>query len=165
MCVSGKASDLEVEPMDAPIESETLIIVSIQLEDLCSGRILRVRLGGTSCCAGDANCLGNGVDTSRYQLDGSRGLTDGLGGLTDASNASNKAEMAGMSHGEGVSMYLSIGDMKCLVMEMDGIETCADALIGRGDIPSVETETETAENNSTNVRRCRVDVEDSRLNL
>ena len=82
---------------------------------------------------------------------------DGSGGLTDASNASNKAEMASMSHGEGASMYLSIGDTKCLVTEMDGVETHADASIGRRDIPSVETEMETAENDSTNVRRCRID--------
>ena len=157
VCASGKASDLEVEPMDAPIELETLVIVLIQLEDLRSSRIPRVRLGGTSCRAGDANCLGNGADTLRYQLDGLRGLTDGSGGLTDASNASNKAEMASMSHGEGVSTYLSIGDTKRLVTEMDGIETRADASIGHGDIPSVETETETAENDSTNVRRCRID--------
>ena len=157
VCASGKASDLEVELMDALIESETLVIVLIQLEDLRSGRIPCVCLGGTSCHAGDANCFGNGADTSRYQLDGLRGLMDGSGGLTDASNASNKAEMAGMSHGEGVSTYLSIGDMKRLVMETDGVETHADASIGCGDIPSVETEMETAENDSTNVRRCRID--------
>ena len=156
VCASSKASDLEVKPMDAPIESETLVIVSIQLEDLHSGRIPHVRLGGTSCHAGDANCLGNRADTSRYQPDGLRGLTDGSGGLMDALNALNKAEMAGMSHGEGASTYLSIGDTKCLVTETDGIETRADASIGRGDIPSVETETETAENDSTNVR-CRID--------
>ena len=70
----------------------------------------------------------------------------------DASNASNKAEMASMSHGEGASTYLSIGDTKHLVTETDGVETRADALIGCRDIPSVETETETAENDSTNVR-------------
>ena len=62
--------------------------------------------------------------------------------------------MASMSHGEGASTYLSIGDTKRLVTETDGIETCADASIGRRDIPSVETETETAENDSKNVRRC-----------
>ena len=77
VCASGKASDLEVEPLDAPIKLETLVIVSIQLEDLRSGKIPRVHLGGTSCRAGDANCLGNGADTLRYQPDGSRGLTDG----------------------------------------------------------------------------------------
>ena len=140
VCASGKASNLEVEPMDAPIESETLVIMSIQLEDLRSGRILCVCLGGMSCRAGDANCLGNGADTSRYQPDGLRGLTDGSGGLMDASNASNKAEMAGISHGGGAEAYLTTGDVKRVVDMTDGIGIHANGSTGQGEALSVRTD-------------------------
>ena len=59
VCVSGKASDLEVEPTDVPIELETLVIVSIQSEDPHSGGIPRMHLRGTTWCAGDMNGIGD----------------------------------------------------------------------------------------------------------
>ena len=59
VCASGKASDLEVEPTDVPIELETLVIVLIQLEDLCSGEIPCVHLRGTNWCACNAEGFGS----------------------------------------------------------------------------------------------------------
>lgn len=95
--------------------SETLITLSIELEDPCSGRVPHMHLRGMNWCAGDANGPGN-------QMDGSRSQADGLGGLTDAPSTSNGAETEVIGHGEGAGMYLASGDMKCGGKETDALE-------------------------------------------
>jgi len=59
------------------------------------------------------------TDQLNTQADGSRGPAD-------ASNVSNSAETAGMSHGEGVSTYLGIGGMKRGVEVTNSIGSHAD---------------------------------------
>ena len=139
MYASGKVSDLEVEPVDSPSESKTLVVMSIESEDLRSGGIPHVRLGGMSCHAGDTNRLGNGADALSYQVDGSRGPTDGSEAKTDASDASNSTEMAGMSCGNDAGTYLIAGDAKRSVEVTDGVGSHADAPSGDRDVPSVQT--------------------------
>ena len=51
----------------------------------------------------------------------------------------NKAETAVMSHRDGVSTYLGVGDAKHVVKEMDGVESHADVSTGHEDIPNVKT--------------------------
>jgi len=64
----------------------------------------------------------------------------------DASNTSNKAETAGISHGEGAGMYLGVGDAKHVVHAMDGIGSHTDASSGHMDVPCVEVDTITPAN-------------------
>ena len=116
----------EVEPADSPNEPEALVTVSIEPEDLDSGGIPHVRLGGTWMWTGDANGPGD--------------QADGTMGETDTSNASNRAETAGISSGEGVGMYLEAGGTKCIIDTTDGIESHADTLSGHMDVPNVQTD-------------------------
>ena len=106
-------------PADMLNELMEFIAVLIKPEDLGSGEIPRVYLGGMQMCADDANRPGNGADASSYQM-------DGLTGQTDASNASNGPEMAGMSCGEGAGTYLGTGDVKRDGDETDGIGSHMD---------------------------------------
>jgi len=121
----------EVESMDTPNKSDTLVIVSIELEAPNGGGILHVRLGRTRLRACHADRLGNGADASR-------GRADELRGLADALNASNGAEIAGMSDGEGAGTYLGVRDAKRVVNATDGIGSRMDVLTRPTDVSSVE---------------------------
>ena len=141
-----------LEPVDTPDKSDTLVIVLIEPDAKDGADIPCVYLGGTHWHACHIKGLGNGADTLRYQPDGSRGLTDGSGGLMDTSNASNSAEIACISHNDNLDMYLGAAGTKHPVHETDGVRNHADALIGHRDTPSIEMETETAENERGNIR-------------
>ena len=149
---TGDDTGRGVEPADAPIELETLDVMSIELEDLRSSGIPRVFLGCMSWCAGDTNGPGNRADGSDSQMDGSRGLADELKGSTDVSGHSSNAEMANISQGDSMSTYLGTGHAKHSVMETDGIETHADASSGRGDALNIEMDTIKPANKMDNVR-------------
>jgi len=99
--------------------------VSIASESPDGGGIPRVHLGGTRSRTGDANGCGNRADASR--------------GSTDALSASNNAEMAGMSDGEGAGTYLGVGGAKCVVNATDGDGSRTDASTGPTDVPCVAT--------------------------
>ena len=139
VCVSGKASDLEAKPADSPIKSKTLIVVSIESEDLHSGRIPRLRLGGTTWHVGDASGPGRQTDWSSGHADGSRGLADKPRGRTDTLSVSNRAETDRLGHSDDLGTYLSDGDTKRLVYETDGAGTHVGTLTGQTDAPSIET--------------------------
>ena len=54
---------------------------------------------------------------------------------------SNSAEMANISHSDGAGMYLSIGDAKHSIREMDGIGSHMDTSTWLMDIPSIKMNT------------------------
>ena len=124
--------------MDSWNESETLITTSIELEDLDSSEIPCICLGSTHWYVGDVSSPGCQIDWSSGHVDGSRGLMDGSGGLTDTLNESNNAEMDRLDHGEGAETYLSAGDVKHVVVEMDGIGSHVDTSNGHGEVQSVK---------------------------
>ena len=130
----------EVKPTDSLNESETLVTLSIKSEDLHSSGVLCIHLGGMSCRAGDANHFGNQMDRSEGQADGLRVLMDELRGRVDVSSQSNNAETNISDHGESMSMYLGIGDTKCVIHEMYGVKSHADASPGQMDTLSIETD-------------------------
>ena len=119
-------------PTDTSNELTELVTLSIKSEDPHSGGIPCVHLRGTTWHAGDANGIGDQVDTSR-------GRTDELRGQVDSLSTSNSAGTECMSHRDNAETYLSVGDAKHLVKEMDGVESHADVSTGHGDIPNVET--------------------------
>ena len=139
MCASGKASDLEAEPADSPIELKTLIVVSIESEDLHSGRIPHLCLGGTTWHVGDASGPGCQTDWSSGHADGSRGLADMLRGRMDTLSVSNRAEMDRLGHSDDLGTYLRVGDTKRLIYETDGAGTHTGTLTGQTDAPTIET--------------------------
>ena len=139
-------ADQEGEPTGTSNKVETLVIVSIESEDLGSSDTPRVYLGGTRMCAGNANGLGNRADGLSCELDGLRGLADGLGAQPDAPSVLNDAEMVCVSHGKGAGTYLGTGDVKRSVTETDGAGIHADASSGRGDVLSIETNALTTAN-------------------
>ena len=108
-------------------------LVSIKSEDLGGGDIPCVCLGGTQMQTGDTN-------GSRGQTDWLDNQTDELRGQMYVLNQSNNTEMAGISHGDSAGTYLGAGDAKCGVEVTNGVESQTDMLIGRGDVPSVETD-------------------------
>ena len=165
VCASGKVSNLEVKPADSPIESKTLVVVLIELEDLRSSRIPRVHLGGTSCCVGDANCPGNRVDALYCRMDMSKGLPDVSRGWTDTLDVSNRPVTAIVSHSDGARTYLAIGDARRIIHDADGvrshadgIRSHADASTGQTDTPSVETNLTKPENEMEIVSMRRIDL-------
>ena len=120
-------------PADMSNELTEFVTLLIELEDLGSGDIPCIRLGGTQMQTGDAN-------GSRGQTDWSDDQTDEPRGQTYVPNQSNNAEMAGISHGDGAGTYLGAGDVKCGVKVTNGIGSQTDMSIGHGDVPSVETD-------------------------
>ena len=119
-------------------ESDILITMSIESEDPGSSEtIARICLGGANCHANDPNGPRNQTDGSHDKADVSRGWTDTL-------NASNRTATPGMSHGDDPSTYLDARDAKRNVDETDGLGSHADALGGHSDVPSVETDADTA---------------------
>ncbi|KIM59480.1 hypothetical protein SCLCIDRAFT_27301 [Scleroderma citrinum Foug A] len=117
-------------------KSDILITMSIESEDPGSSEtITRICLGGVNCHANDPN-------GPRNQTDGSHGEADVSRGWTDTLNTSNRTATPGMSHRDDPSTYLDARDAKCNVDEMD--RSHVDALGGHSDMPSVETDADTA---------------------
>ena len=151
-CASGESNKLkgcsrshEVRPTDTLNESETLVTLSIELEDPHSGETPHVYLGGMRMRADDVNGLG-------CQTDGSRSQADGLGGLMDAPSMSNKAETDVISHRDGMNTYLGAGDAKRDGDEVNGVGSQTDVLTWHGDVQSVRTDMVIPEKAMDNVR-------------
>ena len=144
-----------LEPVDTPDELDMLVIVLIEPDTEDGADIPCVYLGGTRWHACHIEGLGNRADTSRYQPDGLKGLTDGSGGLMDALNASNSAEMAVISQGEGGGTYLHTGGAKRLVHEMDAIGCHVDAANGQTDTPCIKTNAMNPVNETDSIRMRR----------
>ncbi|KIM51077.1 hypothetical protein SCLCIDRAFT_33747 [Scleroderma citrinum Foug A] len=140
--VADGDTDCGVEPVDVPIESETLVVVSIKSEGPDGGDIPCICLRGTCMRPGDMNGLGC--------------LTDGLGAQVDASNASSNPETADISHADGAETYLRLEDVKHLIYESDGTRIHANMLTGHGDIPNVTIYAVKPTNKMGNVRTCRI---------
>ena len=151
LCIANGNGDRGVEPVDVPVESETLKTVSIQSEEPNGGGIPRVHLGGTRWRAGDANGPGCGTDMSRGQTEMSKDQADALRRWTDTLDVFNGAETAGISHSEGARTYLGVGGTKRAVNATNGIRSHTDASTGHGEVPSVETDALTPENATQNV--------------
>ena len=132
----------EVEPADSPNEPEALITMSIESEYPDGGEIPCICIGGTSWRACDVEGHGDRADESKGWLSG----------WTDTLNVLNSTEIACISHNDDLDTYLGAAGMKCPVHETDGVRNHADMPIGHRDTPSIETETETAENERGNVR-------------
>ncbi|KIM57670.1 hypothetical protein SCLCIDRAFT_28641 [Scleroderma citrinum Foug A] len=134
-----------IRPVGTPSELTEFVAVSIKLEASDDDGIPCVRLGGMWMWLGDVNGpgyrmhgLSNQSDDSGCQTDGLKGQMDGSRMRTDTLSVSNNAETDVVSHGDGAGTYLVARDMKCDVMETDGVETCADAPIGCGDVQNVK---------------------------
>ena len=126
-------------------ESDTLVIASIEPESTDSGEIPHVCLGGTRWRVCDVEGLGDRADGLSCETDGARRQTD-------ASRASNRPEMAVVSHNEGAGTYLGAGGAKGDVEVTDGIEHHAHTSTGHGDVPGVETKAIIPANATQNVR-------------
>ena len=147
-----------VEPADVRNETDMLIVLSIESESLGSIGIPCIHLGGMQMRMGDTNgsrCRADGssckTDVLSNQVDASRGQTDTLEVL-------NNAEIDHMSHGKGLSMYLSIGDAKHVVLKTDGDGSHANTSSGRGNVLSIETHVIKPENETANIRLPRKKV-------
>ena len=130
VCASGEASNPKVDGIesegckggtDEPME---LLTMSVEPDVEDGGDIPRVNLGN--------------------QADGSRDQMDTL-------SMSNRAVTTGLSHSDGARTYLATRDTKRGVMETDGTGIHVDALSGRGDTLSVETNTSTTANEMQSV--------------
>ena len=139
MCVSSKVSDLEVEPADSLIELKTLIVVSIKSEDLHSGRILHLCLGGMTWHVGDASGPGRQMDWLSGHVDGLRGLVDMPRGQMDTLSVLNRAETDRLGHSDDLGTYLRVGDTKHLIYKTDGARSHAGTLTGQMDALSIKT--------------------------
>ena len=139
LCMADSNPGHGVEPMDSPIESEVLEVVSIEPIVENGEADARVCLGGTRWRTDDTNSPGR-------ETDGSRGQADVLRGWTDTLNMSNSAGTAGMSDSEGAWTYLGVRDAKRVVHEMNGVGSHADVSTGPTDVPSVNTDTVTTAN-------------------
>ena len=164
MYASGKVSDpvdgVEPEGCEGGMDESTeLLTMSVEpyVED--SGDILCMHLRGTRMWPGNVNGPGSQMDGPRGQLDMSKGQADRPRGWMDTLSMSDSAEMAVISHGERVSTYLGVRDAKRPVQETDGVGIHVDASVGRTDTPSVETDVDTAENETRNVRRCQMEAQ------
>ena len=109
------------------------------------GEIPHMYLRGTSWHPCNVEGLGCQTDMLKGLLDGPRGLTDVLGQL-------NNADTTGLSHSDGVYMYLGIGDLKCGVKEADDARSHMDEAIGHGDVPRVEMDADMPAKAPENVR-------------
>ena len=161
MYASGKVSDpvdgVEPEGCEGGTDESTeLLMMSVEpyVED--SGDILRVHLRGMRMRPGNANGPGSQTDGPRGQSDMSKGQADHLRGWMDTLSMSNSAEMAVISHGDGMNTYLGAGDVKHAIDATDGVETHVDASTRQGEVPSVESDAssiETDTRTAVNVRR------------
>ena len=135
-----------------PNEPNTLITVSIESESPHSAEILRVHLGSMNWHTNDPNGPGN-------QTDGSHGQADGPTAEMDAPNVLKVAEMAMLGHGDDPSMYLGAGDTKCNANTTDGVGSQSDTPNGRGDVQSVEMDSNRPANAWDSVRTARIEPE------
>ena len=78
--------------------------------------------------------------------------TDGARCQTDASRASNRPEMAVVSHNEGAGTYLGAGGAKGDVEVTDGVERHVHMSTGHGDVPGIETKAIIPANATQSVR-------------
>ena len=140
-------------------ESTELLTMSVELYVEDSGDIPRVHLRGTRMRPGNMNGPGSQTDGPRGQSDVSKGQADRPRGWMDTLSVSDSAETAVISHRERVSTYLGVRDAKRPVQETDGVGIHVDASVGRTDTPSVETDVDTAENETRNVRRCQMEAQ------
>ena len=130
---SNSDTGQEVKPAaDRSNESEMLITLSIESEDLHNGDIPCMHLRGTSWHADHVDGLGHRMDVLRGSMDLLRAWMD------TQLNVSNSAETAVVSHGEGAGTYLGTGDTKHAVYEMDGVRSHADMSTGQMDTPSIK---------------------------
>jgi len=134
------------KPADTSNKSEMLVIASIESEGPASSGVPRVRLGGESRHADDANGPRDQADVSKGQADELEGWTDELRAQSDAPNASNKAETVGISHGDSASTYLGAIDEKRGADVADGLASHTDTSSGHTDAPSVRMDALTATN-------------------
>ena len=137
-------------------KSDTLVIASIEWEKPGSGGIPRVRIGSVRWHADDENRPGNGADASNDQTDGSRGWADTL-------SVSHSAETVVVSHRTGAGTYLSSGDAKCAVDEMEGLGSHADASNGQTDTQSVTMDALMSTNAQQNISISHGDEPDTYL--
>ena len=141
-------TDREAKPMGPLNELETLVIVSIELEDLGGSGMPCMCLGGPWMRMGNTDGPGHRTDVSK-------GLLDGLGAQTDAPNASNRAGKDMLGHSDELVTYLGIGDVKHIVDMTNGVGSPADMLTGHGEAPSIETNAIIPENEMKNVKTSR----------
>jgi len=118
----------------APNESKALITISIESENPVSGEIPRVHLASMHWHTDDVNCLGSGADALNGQADESKDSADAL-------NASNNAETAGMSNGEGAHTLLGAGGTKCAVDSANGLGSQTEMSEGQADLSRAQTDT------------------------
>jgi len=132
LCMADGNPGCGIQPADVPNESDPLVTRSVEPYVENGKTSVRVHLQGASWCTDNTNGAGHRVDGLTGEMDVSRGLTDMLG-------ASNRAETAGISCGEGAGTYLGVGGAKCVVNATDGIGSRTDASTGPTDIPCVAT--------------------------
>jgi hypothetical protein len=124
----------------ASIESETLTIVSIESEDSGSGEtIARIRLGGMSPRADDANGPGRRTDLSSGQADESKGQADTL-------NVSYNAKTAGVSDDDRGGMYLGTRGAKRAVDSANGLGSRTEMSEGQTEMSRAQTDAPNASN-------------------
>jgi len=145
LCMADGNPGRGIQPADIPNESDPLVTRSVEpyVED--GKTSVHVHLRGASWRADDTNGAGHGVDGLTGETDVSRGSMDMLG-------ASNRAETAGISYGEGAGTYLGVRDAKRVVNATDGVRSRTDASSGHTVVPSVETDARTTANDSRTVR-------------
>ena len=148
LCMADGNTDCKAKPMGPLNELETLVIISIKLEDLGSGGMLHM------CLEGLRMWMGN-VDGPGHRTDVSKGLPDGSGAQMDAPNVLNRAGKDRLGHSDELVMYLGIGDMKHVINVTNGVGSPMDMLTGHREVPSIELDVLTTENEMLNVRMCQ----------
>ena len=94
-----------------------------------------------------------GAERHRNPMDGLNSKTDAPTGQTSAVNVLNSATTASMGHGDNAHTYLGAGGTRGCVDDLDGFGSHADASIGRGDVPSIEDNANTAKNAPAVIRK------------
>ena len=158
LCASGDTG-WEVEQVDTLNKPTELLTMTVEPYVDDSDWNACVCLRGMQMRTDDANGPGNRVDASSCQADGSSCKTDVSSNWADASRGQtdtlevlNNAEIDHMSHGKGLSMFLSIGDTKHVVLETDSDGSHADASTGQMDASSIKTDARIPANMPENVR-------------
>jgi len=134
------------EPVDTSNKSEMLVIASIELEGPASGGVPRVRFGGESQRADDANGPRDQVDVSKGQADELEGRTDESRARADASNTPNEAKTVIVSHRTGAGTYLSTGDAKRAVDGTNNLSSRTEMSEGQVDVSRARTDAPNASN-------------------
>ena len=132
-----------VKPAEMSNVSKTLVTVSVKLEDLCSGGILRV-------------CLGNRADGSRDHADVLSRQTDAPSIKTDLDRPANKPENVSIPRKREKLPNLPIGTAKRTPDKPDGCRNLADTSSVYTDMHSIGNGMETPENETVNVRKRQI---------